>query len=352
MFINGLGTATPPRHYSQLECWEGFLQAEPFARLTPRSQGMLKKILCGNNGIEGRYLSLEAISDAFDITPDAVHQRFQRHAPLLASQAAQRALEDAGIRAEQIESLVVSTCTGYLCPGLSSYVAERLNLRPEVFGLDLVGHGCAAALPNLRAAESLIRANGYRNVLSVCVEVCSAAMYLDDDPGVLISACLFGDAAGAMLVSDRPDPRKRLIEWRACGSLLEPAQRDLLRFEQRGGMLRNILTKPVPQLAAQHAETVLGQVLARVELAKEQIKTWIWHTAGRDVLMALQKQMDLSHADIEWSRLALSEYGNVSSASVHVVMEKALRGQAPGGWWWLSSFGAGFCCHGALLQVE
>jgi predicted naringenin-chalcone synthase len=34
-------------------------------------------------------------------------------------------------------------------------------------------------------------------VLSVCVEVSSAAMYLDNDPGVLISACLFGDGAGA-----------------------------------------------------------------------------------------------------------------------------------------------------------
>jgi alkylresorcinol/alkylpyrone synthase len=48
----------------------------------------------------------------------------------------------------------------------------------------------------------------------------------------------------------------------------------------------------------------------------------------------------------------LSEYGNVSSAFVYFVLEAALADAAPGGWWWLSSFGAGFSCHGALLRVD
>jgi alkylresorcinol/alkylpyrone synthase len=48
----------------------------------------------------------------------------------------------------------------------------------------------------------------------------------------------------------------------------------------------------------------------------------------------------------------LREIGNVSSASVYHVLERALANQAPGGLWWLSSFGAGFSCQGALLQVE
>jgi alkylresorcinol/alkylpyrone synthase len=50
--------------------------------------------------------------------------------------------------------------------------------------LDLVGQGCAAALPNLRAAEALLASKRADTVLSICVEVCSAAMYLDGD-----SAC-------------------------------------------------------------------------------------------------------------------------------------------------------------------
>ncbi|MEJ0007606.1 MAG: hypothetical protein WDM77_14880 [Steroidobacteraceae bacterium] len=80
--------------------------------------------------------------------------------------------------------------------GLSGYVIESLGLRHDAQAFDLVGQGCAAALPNLSLGSALIGAQAGKAVLSICVEVSSAAMYLDDDPGVLISACLFGDGAG------------------------------------------------------------------------------------------------------------------------------------------------------------
>ena len=111
--------------------------------------------------------------------------------------------------------MLISTCTGYLCPGLTSYVSERLGLRPDVFTLDLVGQGCGAALPNLRTAEAILAAGRAEKVLSVCVEICSAAFFLDDDPGVLISACLFGDGAGAAVLANQPQPGRRRIEWKS-----------------------------------------------------------------------------------------------------------------------------------------
>ena len=63
-----------------------------------------------------------------------------------------------GSRPEDIDAIVVSTCTGYLCPGLSGYVVERLGLRADVQAYDLVGQGCAAALPNLQLGRSLLAA--------------------------------------------------------------------------------------------------------------------------------------------------------------------------------------------------
>src|SRR4030095_2506869 len=100
---------------------------------------------------------------------------FTQHAPAFATAAAQRALEGAGLCARDIDAVIISTCTGYLCPGLTSDVGERLKLRANALGLDLVGQGCGAALPNLRMAEGLIESGRCQNVLSVCVEVCSAA---------------------------------------------------------------------------------------------------------------------------------------------------------------------------------
>ena len=220
---------------------------------------------------------------------------------------------------------------------------------------DLVGQGCAAALPNWMLGKALLDGSGCLQVLSVCVEVSSAAMYLDNDPGVIISACLFGDGAGAAVLSrtaPTSGPGRRRIEWKDSSSLIEPAQHQALQFEQRDGMLRNVLTRAVPTLAADYAQRVLATVLGRAGLHPGQLSTWVMHAGGRDVLQALQQRKELKPEDLRYSTAMLREYGNLSSAFVYFVLAAALEDGAPPGWWWLSSFGAGFTCHGALLDVQ
>lgn len=351
MFIIGIGTAAPPHRYTQGECWQTLQRSSRFAALKPRSRAVLKKVLTGDSGIAARHLALEQLDQAFDLTPDALHARFVEHAPALAVQAAERALARSGTHPREIDALLISTCTGYLCPGLTSYVGECLGLRPDLLNLDLVGQGCGAALPNLKTAAALLAAGGCRRVLSICVEVCSAALYLDDDLGVLISACLFGDGAGALVLSDKPDAGRR-VQWKTGHCRHAPADRDLLRFEQKNGMLRNLLAPEVPALAAACVKKVLEEILPQSNLVRSQIAGWILHPGGRDVLTALRSALDLSARDTRWSEAVLREYGNVSSPSVLFVLEAALSDSQPGGLWWMSSFGAGFSCHGALLEVE
>ena len=351
MFLAGLGTAVPKRSFTQAECWEALQRADR-PELTPRTRAILQGILTHDNGIARRSLALESLDESFVLDPDTLHRRYSRHAPALASEAARAALGDAGIEARAIDAVLVSTCTGYLCPGLTSHVAERLGLRADVLPLDLVGQGCGAALPNLAAAEALLASGRSANVLCVCVEVCSAAFYLDDDLGVLVSACLFGDGAAAVVASSRaPRPGRPVVEWKSGATRTDPSRRDALRFEQRGGMLRNILTLPVPALAAESAREVLHGVLARERLAGGDIAAWIFHAGGRKVLEALRSSIGLASGDLSWSAVMLREHGNLSSPFVLFVLKAALEGGAPRGWWWMSSFGAGFSCHGALLRV-
>lgn len=353
MYLNGIGTATPPTRFTKLDCWEAFRRSEWFERLSGRTRALARAVLLGENGMEARRLAVSSLAEVFRINPDTLHRRFITKAPELAMRAGAAALDDAGIEAHDIDAVVVSTCTGYLCPGLTGYVIERLRLRPDIPAYDLVGQGCAAAVPNMRLGQALIASQpGRSNVLSICVEVSSAAMYLDDDPGVMISACLFGDGAGAAVFSSSPSPGRRRVLWQDSESLLDPAQREALRFDQRGGMLRNVLTRPVPQLAAEYVARVLGTLLRRAGLETAQIGAWIMHAGGRDVLLALQERLQLSPQDLGYSAGVLREYGNLSSAFVYFVLQAALTGGAAGGWWWLGAFGAGFSCHGALLRVD
>ena len=350
MYFRGIATAAPPARYTKAECLAAFQRSDWFSRLDARSHFIARTVLQRDNGIEARRLALDSLDDVFTIDPDTLGRRFLAHAPALAAAAAARALTAAGLDAGAIDAVVVSTCTGYLCPGLSGHVVERLGLRKDVQAYDLVGQGCAAALPNLQLGRALLDSGSAAHVLSVCVEVSSAAMYLDDDPGVLISACLFGDGAGAAVLSGSPGSGRR-IAWKDSASLLEPAERRALMFEQRDGMLRNILTREVPKLAAEYAHRVLGTVLERAGLDPNKIAAWILHAGGRDVLLALERRFEVEPDAFRYSAAMLREYGNLSSAFVYFVLEAALADAAPDGWWWLSSFGAGFSCHGALLEV-
>jgi alkylresorcinol/alkylpyrone synthase len=352
MFIIGLGTAAPPQRYTQRESWDALQKWPQFPQLTPRSKAILKKVLCGDNGIDARHLVLESIAEVFDQTPDALQARFTKHAPTLATEAARRALNNAGCPPEEIDVVIISTCTGYLCPGLTSYVSENLGLRQNIFALDLVGQGCGAALPNLRTGEAILAAGRAKKVLSICVEVCSAAFFMDDDPGVLVSTCLFADGAGAAVLSNDPLPARRRVGWKFTDSRLVTAERDTLRFSHKNGMLRNILLPQVPQIAGEVAGKLFSESLAAAGVNREQVTGWILHPGGRNVILALRDKLKLSAEDVRHSSAVLREYGNMSSATVYFVLERALANPVPDGFWWLSAFGAGFSCHGAFLEVS
>ncbi len=351
MFVNGLGTANPPQRYGKGECWAAFKASDWFVKLDSRARTIAEVVLTRDNGIQTRALAVSELGEVFDISPDTLHARFLDHAPALASLAGEAALRDAGLVATDIDGLVVSTCTGYLCPGLTSYVIGRLGLRADILAFDLVGQGCAAALPNWRMAAALLMGDECEHVLSICVEVSSAAMYLDNDPGVLISACLFGDGAGAAVLSRAPQAERRRVEWKSFTSFTNPRQRAALQFQTCNGLLRNVLTRAVPRLAAEHALQVLNSALETAALTAADISVWIMHAGGRDVLNALQRELKITPADLRYSADALRDYGNMSSAFVYFVLHAALADDAASGWWWMSSFGAGFSCHGALLEV-
>lgn len=351
MFVTGLATTTPAQRYSKADCWEAFQRSEWFAKLGQRARTIAEAVLTKDNGISFRALAVPTLDEVFEIDPDTLYARFITHAPALAAAAGEGALRDAARMPADIDAVVVSTCTGYLCPGLSSYVIERLGLRANVLAFDLVGQGCAAALPNWRLAAALLGDAQCQHALSICVEISSAAMYLDDDPGVLVSACLFGDGAGAAVLSKSPLAGRRQLEWKSYTSLTNPLERQALRFETCNGMLRNVLTRPVPRLAAEHARQVLRSALHLARLTAADIRAWIMHAGGRDVLIALQSRLELAPGDLRYSTEMLDTHGNLSSAFVYFVLQAALDDNAAPGWWWMSSFGAGFSCHGALLEV-
>src|SRR3990172_9972178 len=119
MFIVGLGTAAPPKRYTQAQCWEALQEAAQFAQLDGRARATLQRVLLRDNGIQTRSLALDPLQEVFEIDPDTLHRRFATHAPALASRAAADALRQAGVLPPAIDAIIISTCTGYLFPRLT-----------------------------------------------------------------------------------------------------------------------------------------------------------------------------------------------------------------------------------------
>jgi alkylresorcinol/alkylpyrone synthase len=108
---------------------------------------------------------------------------------------------------------------------------------------------------------------------------------------------------------------------------------------------------PVPDLAAEHAGLVFDRAMADEGLTARDIEGWILHAGGRRVLEQVRGRLGLTPDDTRESAAILLRYGNLSSPFVMFVLDEALRNGAGPGRWWMSSFGAGFSCHGALLEV-
>jgi|CZKI01.1.fsa_nt_gi predicted naringenin-chalcone synthase len=345
MYLHALSTAVPERSFTQAQCWEFIERSHSRLRLTRRSRLILHSILRNDHGIAKRHFAVPDIENVFDLTPDQLNAAFRHAAPELAGRALKTALDQAGIVAAELDALLICTCTGYLCPGLTSYVAEQLGLRSDAILQDLVGLGCGAAIPTIRSASHVLAAHPDATIACVAVEVCSAAFYLDDDPGVLISACLFSDGAAATIWrSQQPRGASNGLRCFDFQTLHRPAERDKLRFETRNGKLRNLLHDTVPELAANAAaqlwETRGPRPVARV----------VAHSGGLDVLESLGRAFP--GYSLEASARVLRDCGNMSSPSVLFALAETLRMLPPGsaaGDMWLITFGAGFSAHSCRI---
>ena len=106
--LRGLGTATPPLYATQEEAYEFFTT---HLTLKPAEQDLYRRILLDGK-IKGRYMGMDATTDALDTATDRLLERFLKFGRTTAVAAARRALAEAGVEIAEIAGLIVNTCTG------------------------------------------------------------------------------------------------------------------------------------------------------------------------------------------------------------------------------------------------
>lgn len=343
--IASVALASPPYTVDQKES-EAFLTEHYSDKLSPRNLAIMQKMFA-HPSVLRRHLALESLESLVSEGPDGRIARFTHWAVELSSQAIIKALTQAGLTVDDVEGLVVNTCTGYICPGLSTYLIEKLGLSRRIQAYDLVGGGCGGAIPNLKVGEGILKGGGEGVVLCVSVEICTATFQMGDDLSLIVSNVIFGDGAAAAVLWRKP----RGLALVDSVSRYAPEHRDAIRYVYKDGQLHNQLLSSLPRLASRTVAETVTDLLEPRGLGVGDIKHWALHPGGERVINALKKEMGLSEEQVRVTREVLAEYGNMSSPTVWFALRKILdTGIAPGDWCIMVAFGAGLSAHAFLLK--
>ena len=307
--ITCVETANPSLRKDQKE----LIELMEFQNYSERSKKFYNRFL-SDHGVRSRTFSLDRMETLATENCDESVLRFEKMATELAVKAGRKCLKSAGLAIEQIDGLIITTCTGYLCPGLTSHVGEALGISPDIFILDVVGHGCGAAVPGLRIADQFLLTKKDANVLFIAVEVSSATFVHGEAIDLILSNSIFGDGAAACIVTNVEKPGWQLERH---GCLLVPEHREQLRFKTVNSRLNNVLGKDVPQIVARGVK----ELLFRMQITQLP-ETLVFHPGGRLILDTLQQELNINPSSLMASRYVLSEYGNMSSPCVLFILKR------------------------------
>jgi alkylresorcinol/alkylpyrone synthase len=138
----------------------------------------------------------------------------------------------------------------------------------------------------------------------------------------------------------------------ASKATLYPDSQDVMGWEISEKGFRIVLSADVPTVVKQHLARNVDDFLAKRGLTRADIDTWIMHTGGPKVLEANAEALGLTREDFALSWDALRRAGNLSSASVLMVLNDVMREHRPakGTRSLLVAMGPGFCSEMVLLE--
>lgn len=269
--------------------------------------------------------------------------RYESEAPSLAVQAVEKLRLERD--AESITHLVVVSCTGLFAPGIDLELIRRCGLAATVERTIVGFMGCQAGLNGLKLARHIVRSESDARVLVVAVELCTLHLQETEELEKVLSFLIFGDGCAAALVSAEPEG---LALERFHGAV-ERDTGDFITWNIGNQGFDMILSGEVPHaigtaLRARDCGIVPG-------LSAAGIRHWAVHPGGRSVLDAVQAAIGLGPDALVHSRRVLSDFGNMSSATVLFVLKAIMESAGPGESGCAMAFGPGLSTETLLFRT-
>lgn len=264
----------------------------------------------------------------------------------LGTKAAIKALENANLKASEIDAILVATLSPdyFTMPSTACKIAANLGLS-GITAFD-ISAACSGFIYLLEQAKALVESGLKKNVLIIGAEKASSIMDYTDR-----SICiLFGDGAGAAVISLDEDNPIIDVHTASNGNF-----GDLLMTEraQSSDICHSLAMKmkgnEVFKIAVQTLSSDVIELLAKNQISPENIDLFIPHQANLRIIKAVQEKLNLSD---EKCVITVHKYGNTSAASIPMAMNDAYEeGRLKkGNLILLDAFGGGFTWGSALLK--
>jgi alkylresorcinol/alkylpyrone synthase len=272
-----------------------------------------------NTGIERRYSCVPIDWYSGDHGWTERTRLYVDNAVALLEKVALKLLDQAGLRKDEIDTIVVSSTTGIATPSLDALVVEKMGLRRDIRRLPIFGLGCAGGVLGLARAADVAKANPGSKVLFLVVELCALTFRKNDtSKSNIVATALFGDgAAGAILSTDGDGP-----EIGASGEYTWPDSLDIMGWEVEEDGLKARFAQSIPSLVAADFKTILHGFLNRNDICQSAIDGFACHPGGAKVLDALEDALEIQRGSLVDSRATLRDYGNMSAVTALFVLQR------------------------------
>ena len=274
------------------------------------------------------------------------------HTSDMAVAAARRALEMAGLTPAELDLIIVGTISPDMpMPACAAFVQHKLGAKCAAFD---VSAACAGSLFGLSIAEKFVKTGAAKNVLVIGVELLSRLLDWEDRN----TCVLFGDAAGAMIVSRGEEGRGLLtthihtdgaetgILSIPGGGSMHPASHEVI--EQRLHKVK-MNGREVYKFAVRSLTEVVQEMLEEQKLSGKDVTWVVPHQANIRIVDAVLERLEIPR---ERAILNIDRYGNTSSASVPVTLDEGVRSGKirAGDLLVMMAVGAGMSWGGALVR--